>query len=55
MQEGSYNCDTVIVNVGGLVEFLLELSVTLARPRRGGESMVSDDEVDEKKEERKTY
>jgi hypothetical protein len=28
-----YNGDTVIVNVGSLVEFLLELGVSLARPR----------------------
>lgn len=33
MQERTYNGDTVIVNVGGLVELLLELGVTLARPR----------------------
>jgi hypothetical protein len=30
-----YNGDTVIVNVGSLVEFLLELGVSLARPREG--------------------
>jgi hypothetical protein len=28
-----YNCDSVIINVGSLVKLLLQLGVTLARPK----------------------
>lgn len=44
---GPYNCDSVVVNVSSLVEFLLELSVTFAGSVRGYQ--VSDNEVDRRR------
>lgn len=33
--QGSYNGDSVVVNVSSLVKLLLKLGVTLARPKKG--------------------